>query len=203
VPLYLALHKPYGVMSRFTDPHGRPTLKQYVEVPGVYPLGRLDLDSEGLLLLSDDAAFQTALLQPGGHWKTYRAQVERLPSADALQQLERGVVLDQKPTLPARARLLADFDPPERVVPIRYRKSVPTAWLELSIREGRNRQVRRMTAAVGHPTLRLIRVQVGEVALGELPPGAWREFTPAELAWARDPNGRRRTCAPRETAWPS
>lgn len=184
VPRYLALHKPFAVMCRFTDPHGRPTLKEFVDVPGVYPLGRLDLDSEGLLLLSDDAAFQTALLRPGAHWKTYRAQVEREPDPAALEALRAGVTLDGSRTLPARARLLQDFDPPERSVPIRFRKSVPTRWIELELQEGRNRQVRRMTAAVGHPTLRLIRVRVGDVALGDLAPGAWREFTPAERAWA-------------------
>lgn len=184
MPRYLALNKPYGVMCRFTDPHGRPTLKEYVAVPGVYPLGRLDLDSEGLLLLSDDAALQTALLAPGAHWKTYLAQVERLPSPEALQRLEDGVVLDGKKTLPARARLRPDFEPPERAVPIRFRKSVPTAWLELSLQEGRNRQVRRMTAAVGHPTLRLIRTRVGSVELGDLAVGAWRDFDSAEKAWA-------------------
>lgn len=170
-------------MCRFTDPHGRRTLKELVDVPGVYPLGRLDLDSEGLLLLSDDAAFQTALLRPGAHWKTYRAQVERVPSEEALQALRSGVVLDGSPTLPARARLLPDFAPAERSVPIRFRKSVPTCWLELELREGRNRQVRRMTAAVGHPTLRLIRTQVGEVSLRDLPVGQWRPFTADELKW--------------------
>lgn len=182
---YLAFHKPYGVMCRFTDPHGRLTLKDFVDVPGVYPLGRLDLDSEGLLLLSDDAGFQHRLLRPGSHWKTYRAQVERVPTAEALQRLETGVELDGRLTLPAKARLLEGFDPPERPVPIRFRKNVLTAWIELSLTEGRNRQVRRMTAAVGHPTLRLIRVQVGEVELGELLPGEWRDFTDRELGWKR------------------
>ncbi len=192
---YLAFHKPYGVMCRFTDPHGRPTLKDFVDVPGVYPLGRLDLDSEGLLLLSDDAGFQNRLLRPGSHFKTYRAQVERIPTAEALKQLETGVVLDGQRTLPARARLLEGFDPPERSVPIRFRKNVPTAWIELSLSEGRNRQVRRMTAAVGHPTLRLIRVQVGEIELGELFPGKWRDFTHNELSWAKlvSSEGRPRT----------
>ncbi|GMU54860.1 MAG: pseudouridine synthase [Candidatus Xenobia bacterium] len=182
---YLAFHKPYGVMCRFTDPHGRPTLKQFVDVPRVYPLGRLDLDSEGLLLLSDDARFQNRLLRPGSHWKTYRAQVERIPGPAELRRLETGVELDGRLTLPAKARLLEGFEPPERSVPIRYRKNVPTAWIELSLTEGRNRQVRRMTAAVGHPTLRLIRVRVGEVELGDLAPGQWRDLTPAELSWAQ------------------
>lgn len=181
---YLALNKPYGVMSRFTDPHGRPTLKEFVDVPRVYPIGRLDFDSEGLLLLSDDARFQHRLLRPGHHFKTYRVQVERVPEPDAILQLQKGVELDGVPTLPARARLLEGYLPPERPVPIRFRKNVPTAWLEISICEGRNRQVRRMTAAVGHPTLRLIRVQVGEVSLGELEPGRWRDFTPEEQRWA-------------------
>lgn len=180
-------------MCRFTDPHGRPTLKTLVDVPGVYPLGRLDLDSEGLLLLSDDAAFQTALLQPGRHWRTYRAQVERVPDGEALANLERGVWLDGKRTLPARARLVEDFHPPEREVPIRFRKSVPTAWLELSLQEGRNRQVRRMTAAVGHPTLRLIRVSIGSVALGRLASGQWRELNASERAWVGQVKGSGRT----------
>ncbi|MCE7870857.1 pseudouridine synthase [bacterium CPR1] len=182
---YLAFHKPYGVMCRFSDPHGRPTLKELVDVPRVYPLGRLDLDSEGLLLLSDDARFQNWLLRPGSHWKTYRAQVERIPGPAELKRLETGVELDGRLTLPAKACLLEGFEPPGRSVPIRYRKNVPTAWIELSLTEGRNRQVRRMTAAVGHPTLRLIRVRVGKIELGDLSPGQWRDFTPAELRWAQ------------------
>ncbi|MEW6282096.1 MAG: pseudouridine synthase [Candidatus Eremiobacterota bacterium] len=180
---YLALFKPYGVLSRFTDPSGRETLARLVDVPGVYPVGRLDMDSEGLLLLSDDGAFQSALLRPGSHFKTYQAQVERIPSDYALERLRRGVLLDGVLTMPARARLIEEPPLPPRPVPIRYRKNVPTAWIELELSEGRNRQVRRMTAAVGHPTLRLVRWRIGPVDLTGLSPGQWREFTPEERRW--------------------
>lgn len=184
---YLAFHKPYGVVSRFTDEDGHPGLKRYLDVPGVYPVGRLDHDSEGLLLLTDDGALAHRLTDPRhGHPRTYWAQVERMPDAEALAALEAGLVVQGRRTRPAKARLL-DPEPglPERDPPIRYRKSVPTAWLELTLTEGRNRQVRRMTAAVGFPTLRLVRARIGELALGDLPPGAWRELLPAEVAALR------------------
>lgn len=182
---YLLFNKPYGVMSQFTDEAGHPGLKRYIPVPGVYPVGRLDHDSEGLLLLTDDGALAHRLADPRyEHPKTYWAQVERVPEPAALEQLRRGVVIQGQPTRPAEARLL-DVALPERDPPIRFRKNVPTAWIELVLREGRNRQVRRMTAAVGHPTLRLLRVALGPLRLGELEPGAWRELSEDEVRTLR------------------
>lgn len=180
----LAVHKPFGVLTQFTDADGRATLKELVPVPGVYPVGRLDRDSEGLLLLTDDGRLAHRLTDPRyGHPRTYLAQVERIPEPEAIEALRRGVVLNDGPTRPAGVDLLAE-EPvlPERPVPIRFRKNVPTAWLRLVLREGRNRQVRRMTAAVGHPTLRLVRVAIGPILLGDLPPGSWRDLTPVEHA---------------------
>ncbi len=178
----IKLHKPYGVLCQFTDPEGRPTLADLVPIPGVYAAGRLDRDSEGLLLLTDDGPLAHRLTDPRfEHPKTYLVQVERLPTADALEALRRGVTLGDGPTKPADVALLDDPpDLPERPVPIRFRKNVPTAWLRLTIREGRNRQVRRMTAAIGHPTLRLVRWAVGGVALDDLAPGAWADLADAE-----------------------
>ena len=183
----IAFHKPYGVISQFT-PDGSPnrTLAEFGFPKGVYALGRLDADSEGLLLLSDERELNERLLHPRhAHRRTYWAQVERVPSADALRQLERGVVIQGHQTLPCRARLL---DPPPQLPPrdppVRFRKSVPDCWLALELVEGKNRQVRRMTAAVGHGTLRLLRVQVGEYSLGDLAPGQWRALAPAERALA-------------------
>jgi 23S rRNA pseudouridine2457 synthase len=173
------------VLSRFSDDaHGNPGLRKLVPVPGVWPVGRLDLDSEGLLLLSDDGALAHRLTDPRhGHPRRYWVQVEGTPGAQALAALERGVVVQGRRTRPARARLLPEPPAlPARPVPIRERRNIPTAWLELVLREGRNRQVRRMTAAVGHPTLRLVRVAIGPLdllALG-LAPGQWRRLTPAE-----------------------
>ncbi len=173
----IALHKPYGVLCQFSrDGSGRPTLADFVDVPNVYPAGRLDHDSEGLVLLTDDGALQHRLSDPRHKQpKTYLAEVERVPTADALDVLRHGVDLPDGPTRPARVRLLdAPPDLAPRDPPVRFRKNVPTAWLELVLTEGRNRQVRRMTAAVGHPTLRLVRVAVGPVRLAGLVPGAWR-----------------------------
>jgi 23S rRNA pseudouridine2457 synthase len=173
----LAFHKPYGVVTRFT-PDGSPwkTLAEFDLPPGVWPIGRLDADSEGLLILSSDKGLVDRLLSPRRvHAKTYWAQVERIPTAEALAQLEAGVVLDGTLTRPARARAIDPPALPAREPPIRYRKSVPDTWIELRITEGRNRQVRRMTAAVGHPTLRLVRAAIGRFELGALPRGeAWR-----------------------------
>lgn len=182
----LLLNKPYDVLTQFSDrgATGRATLKDFVPVPGVYPVGRLDRDSEGLLLLTDDGRLAHRLTDPRyEHPKTYLVQVERVPDAGALAALRSGVELNDGPTRPAEVELLAvPPDLPERSVPIRFRKNVPTAWLRLVLREGRNRQVRRMTAAVGHPTLRLVRVAIGPVALGDLAPGSWRDASADERA---------------------
>jgi pseudouridine synthase len=179
MPRTIAFFKPYDVLTQFTDEAGRATLKRYIPLPGLYPVGRLDRDSEGLLLLTDDGRLAHRLTDPGyEHPKLYLVQVEKVPTPEALDALRRGVVLNDGPTRPAEVVLLADPpDLPERPVPIRFRKNVPTAWLRLTIREGRNRQVRRMTAAVGFPTLRLVRIGVGPVGLGGLAPGEWRALT--------------------------
>jgi len=180
----LVLFKPYGHVSRFQDEAGHPGLATLVPVPGVYAAGRLDHDSEGLLLLTDDGALAHALTDPAcAHARRYWVQVEGVPDAGALEALARGVVVQGRRTRPAQARLLADEPPlPPRTPPIRFRKRVPTAWLELVLREGRNRQVRRMTAAVGHPTLRLVRCAVGPLRLEGLglAPGEWRALRPEE-----------------------
>lgn len=172
----LLLNKPFQVLTQFTDPQGRPTLGDFVNVPGVYPAGRLDFDSEGLLLLTNDGKLQAKISSPKFKQpKTYLVQVEGTPTPEQLQQLRQGVVLKDGPTLPADVRAI---DPPalwERDPPVRFRKTVPTHWLELTIREGRNRQVRRMTASVGLPTLRLVRIRIGQWSLGELQPGQWAE----------------------------
>lgn len=180
----LKLFKPYDVLCQFTDAEGRPTLRDFVDVPGVYAAGRLDRDSEGLLLLTDDGSLAHRMTDPRfDHPKTYLVQVEKIPGDDALDALRRGVVLNDGPAKPAEVERLDDEPAlPERPVPIRFRKNVPTAWLRLTIREGRNRQVRRMTAAVGFPTLRLVRVAIGPITLDGLQPGEWRELSPEELA---------------------
>ncbi len=185
--MLIAFNKPYGVLSQFT-PDGSPNLPLcgFGFPPGAYAIGRLDADSEGLLLLSDEAALNARLLHPShGHARIYWAQVERVPSQAALAQLQRGVLVAGRKSLPCQARLLApqpgeEGRPavPPRTPPIRYRKNVPDCWLELELVEGKNRQVRKMTAAVGHPTLRLMRVQIGEFQLGDLAPGKWRELGP-------------------------
>lgn len=176
----ILLNKPFGVLSQFTDKGSagstRPTLSAYVDVPGVYPAGRLDRDSEGLLVLTDDGRLQAQIADPKFKKpKTYLVCVERIPDDAALQALREGVTLKDGKTRPAEVRRI---DPPalwERDPPVRYRKSVPDCWLELTIREGRNRQVRRMTAAVGHPTLRLVRWSVGDWSLDGLASGSWRD----------------------------
>ena len=173
----ILFNKPYLVLCQFTDPDGRPTLADYIDVPEVYAAGRLDNDSEGLLALTDDGRLQQQIADPQHKLpKTYWAQVEGIPDAAALERLRRGVQLKDGMTRPAEAALLDE--PPglwPRTPPIRERKSIPTAWIELTLREGRNRQVRRMTAAVGFPSLRLIRARIGPWALGDLQPGEWRD----------------------------
>jgi len=173
---YLVLYKPYGVLSKFTDAEDRPTLAAYVSLPHVYPAGRLDMDSEGLLLLTSDGELATRLTSPLYKVpKTYWVQVERIPDEAALAQLRGGVLVKGKRTRPATVHLLTEEPMVHpRPVPIRFRKSVPTAWLKMEISEGRNRQIRRMTAQVGHPTLRVIRVAIGSIQLGTLAPGEWR-----------------------------
>jgi 23S rRNA pseudouridine2457 synthase len=181
---YIIFHKPYGVLSQFTQESPKHiTLKEYIDVPDVYPVGRLDWDSEGLLLLTSDGQLQHRLAHPSfGHQRTYWAQVERIPDLDAIHKLQTGVEIQDYRTRPAQVRLLLE-EPSvnERIPPIRFRKSIPTAWLEITLTEGKNRQVRRMTAAVGFPTLRLIRVSIANIQLHDLAPGQWRELTPLEL----------------------
>jgi 23S rRNA pseudouridine2457 synthase len=181
--MLLAFHKPYGVLSQFTpDGSKHRPLAEFDFPKGVYPLGRLDAESEGLLLLSDEAELNARLLHPTrGHLRTYWAQVERVPTREALAQMERGVVIAGRRTLPCRGWLL-DPQPemPPRVPPIRFRKNVPEAWIALELVEGKNHQVRRMTAAVGHPTLRLVRVKIGQFELETLAPGTWRELSGPE-----------------------
>jgi 23S rRNA pseudouridine2457 synthase len=181
--LLIALNKPFGVACKFSPEPGRRTLADYVPVRNVYPAGRLDTDSEGLLLLTDDGALQARIANPRHKLpKTYWAQVERVPTAEALAALRRGVDLGELVTKPADARLIeepAGLWP--RDPPIRYRASIPTAWLELTLREGKNRQVRRMTAKVGFPTLRLIRAAIGRVPVDGLAPGDWREVDAKDL----------------------
>ena len=179
----LRFWKPYGVLTKFTDSEGRPTLADYIPIPEVYAAGRLDMDSEGLLLLTDHNRLSTRLTDPAfEHPRTYWVQVERIPDAVALKALEEGVRVQDYVTRPAKVRLLdAAPDLPERSVPIRERKNIPTAWLELTLTEGRNRQVRRMTAAVGYPTLRLVRCAIGDITLEGLQPGEWELLPEARV----------------------
>lgn len=180
--MLIAFNKPFGVLTRFTDPQGRASLAQYIDMPRIYPAGRLDTDSEGLLLLTDDGALQARIADP--HFKLvkrYWAQVEGEPEETALAQLRAGIVLDNRRTRPAGAVRIAPPDLWPRDPPIRARRAIPTAWLQLELSEGRNRQVRRMTAAVGYPTLRLVRVAIGPWSLDGLAPGAWRELDPRAL----------------------
>jgi 23S rRNA pseudouridine2457 synthase len=180
--------KPYKVLSSFTDPEGRRTVGDYVDVPNVYAAGRLDYDSEGLLLLTSDGKLAHRITHPKYKLKkVYLAQVENIPDGAALDQLRRGVVVKGKRTRPAEVkRLSKEPDLFSRSQPIRYRENIPTAWLEITLREGRKRQVRRMTASVGYPTLRLIRIAIGSITLSSLTPGQWRDLTGAELKtlWA-------------------
>ncbi|HEX5339964.1 MAG TPA: pseudouridine synthase [Gammaproteobacteria bacterium] len=174
----LLFNKPYGVICQFSGNDKRRALADFISVKDVYPAGRLDTDSEGLLILTDDGRLQSRISHPRYKLpKTYLAQLERVPAETDLERLRTGITLNDGPTLPAEARLIPE---PEnlwpRDPPIRFRKAIPTAWIELTLHEGRNRQVRRMTAAIGHPTLRLIRWQIGDWTLEELKPGEWREI---------------------------
>lgn len=181
--MILAFHKPYGVLSQFTPDGSRNrTLAEFGFPKNVYPIGRLDADSEGLLLLSDEAGLNTRLLDPEhGHRRRYWAQVERIPPPESLAQLAGGVTIQGYKTRPCRAWLLdPQPDIPPRNPPIRARKNIPDCWIGLELTEGKNRQVRRMTAAIGHPTLRLFRAAIGDLELAELSPGSWRELRPEE-----------------------
>ncbi|MCP6758651.1 MAG: rRNA large subunit pseudouridine synthase E [Fischerella sp. CENA71] len=181
---YILFYKPYGVLCQFTqDNPTRSTLKDYISVPDVYPVGRLDWDSEGLLLLTNHGQLQHRLCDPRfGHERTYWVQVERIPDAAALKKLEEGVIIQDYRTRPAKVQLLsAEPTLSDRDPPIRFRKNVPTAWLEMTLTEGKNRQVRRMTAAVGFPTLRLVRVAIAQLHLDNLKPGEWRDLTSHEI----------------------
>lgn len=178
----ILFNKPYGVLCQFTDRgtagSPRPTLSDFIAVPGVYPAGRLDLDSEGLLLLTDDGRLQARIADPKFKLpKTYLVQVEGDGAEASLEALRRGLALKDGPTRPAEAERIADPMLWPRDPPVRFRKSVPDCWLNLTIREGRNRQVRRMTAAIGHPTLRLVRWSIGDWTLDGLQPGEWRKVT--------------------------
>jgi 23S rRNA pseudouridine2457 synthase len=178
---YILFNKPYGTVSQFSGE--RPSLRDFIPVKEIYPCGRLDHDSEGLLLLTDDGTLQHQLTDPRfNHPRTYWVQVERIPDEAALRQLSHGVMIQGQRTRPAKVKFLAaELDLPPREPPIRFRKTVPTAWLEITLHEGRNRQVRRMTAAVGHPTLRLVRVAIGDLRLNNLAPGKWRNLTGEEI----------------------
>lgn len=176
---YLLFNKPYGVACQFSPIADHRTLSEFGLPKGVYPAGRLDTDSEGLLLLTDDGRLQHFLTDPRfGHPRTYWAQVDRVPTEEALTQLRNGLKLADGKTRPCKVQML-EQEPhlPPRDPPIRFRKSVPTAWLEMTLTEGKNRQVRRMTAAVGFPTLRLVRAKIGRLTLAGLPPGQWRGLT--------------------------
>lgn len=181
--MLIAFNKPYGVLSQFT-PDGSPnrTLAEFKFPPDVYPIGRLDADSEGLLFLSDEPALNARLLHPRhAHGRVYWAQVEAIPTPEALRELSRGVIIQGRKTLPCRAWLLEPQpEMPPRQPPIRFRKTVPDCWIGLELVEGKNRQVRRMTAAVGHPTLRLVRARIGNFNLTDLTPGQWRVLNEQE-----------------------
>lgn len=180
---YVLFYKPYNVLCQFTDVEGnRPTLKSYIPIPDIYAVGRLDYDSEGLLLLTNHGHLQHRLSNPKfQHPRTYWIQVERVPTEADLEQLRHGIMLQDYQTRPAAIALLSNEPPlPPRDPPIRFRKTIPTAWLEMTLTEGRNRQVRRMTAAIGFPTLRLVRAAIAHLSITGLEPGQWRELTATE-----------------------
>jgi 23S rRNA pseudouridine2457 synthase len=180
---YYLLNKPYGVLSQFTDKENRVTLTSIYHFPkDVYPVGRLDLDSEGLLLLTNDKSLTDYLLNPKKkHEREYYVQVESIPTKEALQKLRQGIELKEGKTLPAKVKIIDDPKFPDRVPPIRVRKNIPVSWISLILTEGRNRQVRRMTAAAGYPTLRLVRVRIKNLMLGELKSGEFRELKEEEI----------------------
>jgi len=192
--MLIAFHKPYGVISQFTpDDSGLRTLAEFGFPPRVYPIGRLDADSEGLLLLSDEAGLNERLIHPRRrHRRVYWAQVERVPTGESLGKLERGILIQGRKTLPCRVWLLKPQpELPPRDPPIRFRKTVPTCWIGLELVEGKNRQVRRMTGAIGYPTLRLLRVQIGDFRLNDLTAGKWRILNGRERGLVLQPLRRR------------
>jgi len=180
---YFALNKPYGVISQFTKEAGRKTLADVYKFPkNIYPVGRLDMDSEGLLLLTDDRSLTEYLLNPDNkHEREYYAEVEGIPTEEELKRLESGVIFEGKMTLPAKAKILDNIKIEGREKPIRFRKNVPDCWISLTLMEGRNRQVRKMTAAIRHPTLRLIRVRIKNILLGNMKPGDVRILSDTEI----------------------
>lgn len=180
---YFILHKPYGYLSQFTDKLNRKNLSNLISVPkDVYPVGRLDQDSEGLLLLSNDKSLVDYLLNPKNlHEKEYLAQVEGIPTNEEMNKFKIGLLVENKRTLPAKIEIINLSNVPERIPPIRVRKNIPTCWLKIVITEGRNRQVRKMTAHIGHPTLRLIRTRIKNLSLGDLQLGEIRELNTSEV----------------------
>ena len=189
-PKYFLLNKPYGVLTQFTDKENRPTLSSLYKFPkDVYPVGRLDLDSEGLLLLTNDKSLTNFLLNPKfKHEREYFVQVEGVPTEEAIKKLCDGVIIENRKTLPAKVKLIEDPNFEKRNPPIRERKNIPTSWLSITIYEGRNRQVRRMTAAVGYPTLRLVRVRIENLFLGNLKSGEVRKLTTDEIKQLKETN---------------
>ncbi len=180
---YILFYKPYAVLSQFTSEDGKQSLKDFGFPNDIYPIGRLDYDSEGLLLLTNDNEIKNKLADPKfEHPKTYLAQIERIPSEEKLKILRNGLVIERAKTKSAEAELLLE-EPnlPARSTPIRFRKNVPTAWIRIVLREGRNRQVRKMTAAIGHPTLRLVRIKIGDIDLLGLQPGEWKDIALHEI----------------------
>ncbi len=182
--LYYVVNKPFGILSQFRDRQGRKTLSDCFEIPNdVYPVGRLDLDSEGLLILTNDRKLTDFLLNPVyKHEREYYAQVEGIPLEEELKKLEAGVIIEKKLTLPAKVKMVDSFKVWERTPPVRERKNIPTTWVSLTLHEGRNRQVRKMTASIGHPTLRLIRVRIEKIFLGDMQPGEIRQLTEEEVS---------------------
>lgn len=180
---YYILHKPYGVLSQFTDKLGRKTLASIVNIPNdVYSVGRLDMDSEGLLLLSNNKKIVDQLLNPNNHHeKEYLVQVEGIPTEEEMLLFKKGLIIEKQKTLPAKIEVVNSPAFPDRVPPIRYRKNIPVCWLKIVLTEGRNRQVRKMTAAIGHPTLRLIRTRIKNINLGKLKSGEIRELSAIEV----------------------
>ncbi len=182
---YYKIFKPYGMLSRFTDAEGRPTLKDLYSFPeDVYPVGRLDADSEGLLLLTNDKSLTDALLNPfNRHKREYWVQVEGVPDEEDITALKKGVFIKGRKTLPAQAEILPDPVVPPRDPPIRFRKNIPETWIRIILMEGKNRQIRRMTASVGYPTLRLIRVSIEQIKLGKMNSGDVKRLTENEISY--------------------